>query len=663
MKKLFVILFFFTTTAGYTKSVVVDDTLKHLEITSKTEYYEDSQNRLTLDIILEKQPEWQSSKKNSFNFGFTNSTYWFRFSIDWKTKKKDSIYLEIPYPMIDHITLFEVHSNGSITKTETGDHLPFSTRDVIDRNFVFLLEKNPGSTYYLYCSTTSSLNFAPSLWSQKEFIKRANTELPLFWFYYGLMGVMVIYTFFVFLSIRERSYIYYSLFITSWILFQFTLNGFAFQYLWPNSIWWGNNCLPMFMSSCVLFNALFVRWYLETFKNFPITDKIIKYAIVTPAIIIILFSFSGYYLLSIKIATCFALYGGGTAYVTGFIALFHRSRHGFFIVASFVIFIIGVTLYVLKTFGLLPANPLTNWSIQIGSSFVVILLSFALADKINTMKKQLLDLNINLEKKVRGRTIELKEARDELWGEMQLAKKIQTVLLPEKPVLEGYEISSAMFPADEVGGDYYDIINAGGKDWFVIGDVSGHGVPAGLIMMMVKISIETTLENHPLLLPSELLATVNRIITKNIKKLDEVNYMTITVFAVKESGQLFFSGLHQDLMIFRHKTQTVERVETRGLWIGIVDEIMTHLYDDKLSLELNDVLLVYTDGITEAWEKGSKQNKRSPMVDMFGKDKLEKIFAGLGNKPVDSIKNEILAALKNYISKDDVTLVVLKRIS
>lgn len=120
-------------------------------------------------------------------------------------------------------------------------------------------------------------------------------------------------------------------------------------------------------------------------------------------------------------------------------------------------------------------------------------------------------LTSNLEQRVQKRTLELKgayeemkvtneeltNARNHLWGEMQLARKIQTVLLPKKPVIPGYEIAAYMETADEVGGDYYDVINADGKNWLVIGDVSGHGVPAGLIMMMAQTAIHTVLKERP----------------------------------------------------------------------------------------------------------------------------------------------------------------------
>ncbi|HUJ75728.1 MAG TPA: LacI family transcriptional regulator, partial [bacterium] len=95
--------------------------------------------------------------------------------------------------------------------------------------------------------------------------------------------------------------------------------------------------------------------------------------------------------------------------------------------------------------------------------------------------------------------VELKGARDALWGEMELAKRIQTALLPQRRgVLRGFEVAVSMIPAREVGGDYYDIIETGNGDrWIAIGDVAGHGVDSGLIMMMAQASIMTAIKGTP----------------------------------------------------------------------------------------------------------------------------------------------------------------------
>jgi len=256
---------------------------------------------------------------------------------------------------------------------------------------------------------------------------------------------------------------------------------------------------------------------------------------------------------------------------------------------------------------------------------------------------------------------QLIKTRDQLWGEMQLAKKIQTILLPQKPEINGYEIAAYMQPADEVGGDYYDIINVGDKNWIVIGDVSGHGVPAGLVMMMVQTSIHTVLQDAEDLKPSILLSRVNTVIADNIRRLNEDKYMTITVFACLEKGQMHFSGLHQDIMIYKAQEKNVELVETNGTWIGILDDISDMNDDFMLTLEINDIMLVFTDGLTEAWHKDSSINNRNFKIDMYGPEKLNQLLLENGEKNPQEIIQKILQSLNNYTCSDDVTLLIVKR--
>ncbi len=281
----------------------------------------------------------------------------------------------------------------------------------------------------------------------------------------------------------------------------------------------------------------------------------------------------------------------------------------------------------------------------------------------------------NLEIKVKERTVELQsameeleamneqltETKDALWGEMELAKKIQTVLLPKSPLISGFDISAYMNPAKEVGGDYYDIINAEGFNWLVIGDVSGHGVPAGLVMMMVQTAVHSVIENNPNQTPTELLAHINRSVSKNIQLLDDNKYMTLTVFLAIENGEFIFSGLHQDILIYRSDAVKIDIVETTGTWIGIKGGVKGNNIDAKIKLNIGDTMLVYTDGITEAWEKGSEIDNRN-MKQMFGAERLIDVFLQNGSKSSDEIKMSIIEKLKNYDCLDDVTMVIIKRL-
>jgi len=275
---------------------------------------------------------------------------------------------------------------------------------------------------------------------------------------------------------------------------------------------------------------------------------------------------------------------------------------------------------------------------------VVLLLGIVIA----VMK--LVGLYGNLERLVQERTRELKKALDALWGEMHLAKKIQTALVPTNATLEACEIAMAMKPADQVGGDYYDVLRVGGVDWVLIGDVSGHGVPAGLVMMMCQTAVRAVLERDPHLEPGELLALVNRALTQNIKRLGEDKYMTLQAFRRDKDGGFTHAGLHQDLFVYRASTGKVEDHKSNGMWLGIIDDLAGMFRTERLTLDEGDVLLLFTDGITEAKRDGK----------MLDNDGLAKLLETHGALSPSEIVDRILSELSSYETDDDVSIVVIK---
>jgi serine phosphatase RsbU (regulator of sigma subunit) len=329
-------------------------------------------------------------------------------------------------------------------------------------------------------------------------------------------------------------------------------------------------------------------------------------------------------------------------------------RQAKFVLAAFAVMFIGALTFLLKTFGVAPSNFFTEWSMQIGSSLLVVMFSLGLADNINTMKNDLAFLNRNLENMVTHRTDQLQKAMDALWGEMELAKKIQTCLLPKKTEIIGYDIAASCEPADEVGGDYYDVISVGGYDWIIIGDVSGHGVTAGLVMMMVQTAIHTVLIQNPKVPPSDLLWIINRTIYENIAKMDEQKHMTILVLAAGKDGFFDFSGLHEDILLWCADNEKVEKIATDGMWIGLEPDISGMLPVNEFRLGNGDCIVLYTDGIIEAksMEDGS----------FFGAERLEKIIFSCGGCSAAEIHATILEELESYEKPDDVTLFVMKRV-
>ncbi|PKL17228.1 MAG: LacI family transcriptional regulator [Spirochaetae bacterium HGW-Spirochaetae-5] len=249
---------------------------------------------------------------------------------------------------------------------------------------------------------------------------------------------------------------------------------------------------------------------------------------------------------------------------------------------------------------------------------------------------------------------ELRKARDALWGEMELAKKIQTTLLPENGRLGEYQIAAVMRPADEVGGDYYDFFETdSGEKWVTIGDVSGHGVDSGLIMMMTQTSIFSILNRTPGYTPSKMLSSINSVIRKNIQRLDMKRYMTLIALKLAE-GKVTVAGKHQDIVIMRCRGE-VEILPTSGTWIGIADDIGSVMKNHEIKISKGDMILLYTDGASEASDKNGE---------LFGDERIINSFKANSSLPINEIIQNILNDINAYQVKqdDDITIMVIKKI-
>ncbi|MBL0265005.1 MAG: SpoIIE family protein phosphatase [Leptospiraceae bacterium] len=248
----------------------------------------------------------------------------------------------------------------------------------------------------------------------------------------------------------------------------------------------------------------------------------------------------------------------------------------------------------------------------------------------------------------------LQEARDALWSEMEVAKRIQTALTPPDDKVGGYEISATMLPATEVGGDYYDIIRTDKNPWVLIGDVSGHGVESGLIMMMAQTCIRTVLSNNPAEKPNRLLIELNKVIKENIALLKVDRYMTITGICLFPDS-LYFAGSHQDILVYRNAKKTVEVFQTYGTWVGMLDDIEAYMQNYSIPIEQGDLVLLFTDGITELKYNG---------VDMYGQERLIESLLKYshlsGREIVENIIKDALS--KTDLQDDDITLVLLRKV-
>ncbi len=238
--------------------------------------------------------------------------------------------------------------------------------------------------------------------------------------------------------------------------------------------------------------------------------------------------------------------------------------------------------------------------------------------------------------------------------EMAIASDLQMALLPVDLTVQGLEISARMLPAAQVGGDYYDVIPAKQGCWIAIGDVAGHGLGAGLVMLQAQSAVGALLSQSPNASPGQILDHVNRLLFQNIRRRQHRDdHMTFSMIRYHADGSVIIAGAHEEFLVLRAKTGAVERIPVRGTWLGVIENILPATVETKVELQPGDILVLYTDGVTETRNAGGEQ---------FGLDRLSHALAELSTEPVDQICDRILETHSKWMhaQDDDVTLMVVR---
>lgn len=323
--------------------------------------------------------------------------------------------------------------------------------------------------------------------------------------------------------------------------------------------------------------------------------------------------------------------------------------------------IIGVGLYLVANLSVATEVPVSalinNLYFLCGMVIIVVAISetrYRLIEREFLLRAELQDTNQTLEKS----RADLKAARDSLWSEMEVAQRIQTALLPTNRTLGAWEATAVMRPAEEVGGDYYDFLQTRhGEHWVGIGDVSGHGVESGLVMMMTQTSIAALVDDLPNRSPAQVFAHTNRIIRENVSRLGSTRYMTLNIVRL-HADRITVTGKHQDILIWRSAEDRLERVSNEGSWIGVFEDVTDAVEDLEIRIGVGDCVFLFTDGLTEATNASGE---------MYGQDRLEASFARLarlgGRMALPDIVEALLGEVRAFAAKqdDDMTLVLLQR--
>ncbi|MBN1495196.1 MAG: helix-turn-helix domain-containing protein [Spirochaetes bacterium] len=399
---------------AYASTVRVDDGLAERPIGQSVEFLEDEKGTLSIENILGRnlKSRWVASNDTSPGFGFTESVFWVRLTVSNDTGNDIPFFFEHGYPLVDYLELYVPQKKGTYQVIKTGDRYVFSERPVEYRNFVFPLvcEARTTKTLYLRQKTSSAMNFPLTLWSPAEFRKMSANQDRLLMFYYGMMAIMVVNYIFIYLLIRHLIYLNFSLFILSIFLFIMTQMGGTFQFLMPNNPELASICPPFFLCMANLFGNRSIAIFMQLKKNAPIFKRAVDVLAVVFLVAlasVITIPLFGQYKIIMTATSYLSVVTILLAFSIGLYLTARKQRSAYIFTLISLGFLCGSVLYLLKTFGFLPGNFLTTWSIVIGSATLLVFLSIAMVDRINTMRKGLKIVSQNLEKQVKARSIEL----------------------------------------------------------------------------------------------------------------------------------------------------------------------------------------------------------------------------------------------------------------
>jgi sigma-B regulation protein RsbU (phosphoserine phosphatase) len=244
--------------------------------------------------------------------------------------------------------------------------------------------------------------------------------------------------------------------------------------------------------------------------------------------------------------------------------------------------------------------------------------------------------------------------KDRLAREMEIAARIQTSILPRTMTVEGLEITARMMTATEVGGDYYDVLAVEDGCWIAIGDASGHGLTAGLVMMMVQTGVATLVRANPDANPRDVIKTMNRVLFENVNdRLEAERHMTLSLLRYRTGGQLTVAGAHMDAVVWRAASQTIEMLTTKGTFLAISDDIDHVNVEQEWSLSHGDLLVLLTDGVTEAENAAGTP---------FGYEGVVEVVEPRATKRVGEIQDALFKAVTQHspVLADDCTIMVLR---
>lgn len=662
-------------------------------------HLEDPDKKLRIeDILNDSSLQFVPTRENTENLNFTHSGFWFRFRVKNTLPKDVVFFLETARPVTNKVILYQVNKNQVVRTFENGDNLPYSARIIKHRKILFPIQLNDNNEreFVIYVESDGEVVTMPLIfWRPQQFMEHDYFMQLFHGLFYGVLLFVAVIYFFFFVALRERSFLYYVLYVLFMASLQFSLDGMSYQLLFSNSPYWADHFVMLSAAGAVWFVLLFGSSFLKLKDHAPGYYKI--YRIIVPIIGAIFFY--GFipgpgYFLAYPLVNAATLISTLLTLTTIFYLKFKGKPVDWFFLSAFSLLIISVMIFILGQFNFIEDKTVTESILKLGSGLEVIFLSLSLARKYRELQegkeqaqRELLvqleetnkltaEINIRLEKQVKERTREIEHQKEELQEKnkeildsINYARRIQYAILPpDELVKETLPDAFILYkPRDIVSGDFYftyPVTTSGDTprnlSLFAAADCTGHGVPGAFMSILGTNILRSTLVQPNVNTPGQALDFLNaQIISSLSQSSSDVairDGMDIALCALDHSSRtLYYAGANLPCWIFSANGEFIELSPDKqpiGNY-GTNNPYTNHSHQ----LNPGDMIYIFSDGYADQF--GGPKGKK------FKYSQLRELFSAIRPKSLEEQKKELENAFslwKGNLDQIDDVLVIGVRV-
>jgi diguanylate cyclase (GGDEF)-like protein len=372
-----------------TSRVIIDPASASVDVGHQVELLVDAQRDLTIHDVRRSAFSLVPADSGDINFGYSGAAYWMKLRLHLPAESgvaQVRRLLEVGYPSLDYV---EFYVDDAQQPLRAGDRVAFAERVIPHRNFVFPVDIAAGQTATLILRVTSegSLTVPLTLWEPEAFEQHNQRLYVTLGVYFGSLLAMLLYNLLLYLSIRQRSYLEYVGMLAWMIVGQLSLYGFGNQFLWGNGGRWGHIAIVVGFALSGMCSAMFTRSFLETRASTPLMDRLLAGFVSVFGAVALGVLFLPYAHFAI-VLTGAGIVFAAVAIASGMLCMRVRAPGAGLYLLAWTMVLLGTAVLGARHHALLPTNVVTSHALLVGSALEMVLLSFALAARITTMRHE-----------------------------------------------------------------------------------------------------------------------------------------------------------------------------------------------------------------------------------------------------------------------------------